>query len=104
LIKADVDIHAFVNPNFGVDLFGLSYEGGVAFLAPKFLGNVAVLANSQGGVCNNPATTLGLDVELSYGYSAFAYAGANYQDTSYSQNIFAPQQVVFFDQCFPLAP
>ncbi|KAG9231163.1 hypothetical protein BJ875DRAFT_470349 [Amylocarpus encephaloides] len=101
-ITARIGLHLLVNPKVAAEIVGFGYEGGVAFLAPKFQGDVSFQGNTQGGICGDPLVTAGIDVDLAYGYEGYVYAGQNYQNTDFQSPIFPPHMSTFFDECYPL--
>ncbi|KAF1828980.1 hypothetical protein BDW02DRAFT_602951 [Decorospora gaudefroyi] len=100
-ITAELGAHMFINPMARGRAFGEAYSVGVAILAPKFEAVTSLQANTEGGVCDNPSTTVGLDVDMSYGVEVYGYHGPNYQSPNQKWPI-TKNMRPFHDECYPI--
>jgi hypothetical protein len=97
-VSAELEVYSYVTLSAGAKLFDNKYEAGVAIIAPKFTGKFETTVNTNGGVCNNPALKLGVNVSLTVAAEAFAYLGKSYLSPSKSFPAFK-ESAPFLEKC-----
>lgn len=99
--NATGNLFTYVTLSAGASVFGSGFDAGIAVEAPQLAGTINAVAKSTGGVCNNPATKIGVEANIAAGIQSFAYFGKDFLHPTKQVALFS-RFVTIYNQCFPL--